>query len=297
MNQTFISENHLSEYRLATTDVVCFSSHSEWLEVTGTDARGFLNRLLTNDISTLTEGKGCYTCLCTNKGKMISDLYCFVSPSSSPRNRESNFYLEIPTSRIEIVKQTLSQYIIFEAVSISHHAFPIINKFGPKSTAAKSWLHKKLWGYDAYVRIGDTQDISLSTISPNVQEILRIESRTPKFGQDMDEATLPQEANLYDALSFTKGCYVGQETIARLEHRGHVNKKLVLVKSRSQEEINLGSKIMSVQGEEVGWVTSCCYSPKYHAPIALGYLKFGAMSQVEFMIEKKCVEKIDLHTK
>jgi folate-binding protein YgfZ len=108
-------------------------------------------------------------------------------------------------------------------------------------------------------------------VSPDVFEILRIEAGIPRHGQDMDETNVVLEANLDDAISYTKGCYVGQEIIIRIKHRGHVAKKLVGVKF--DKPVDAGAAIASVDGKEIGRVTSVTYSPKLAGTIALGYLR------------------------
>jgi folate-binding protein YgfZ len=110
------------------------------------------------------------------------------------------------------------------------------------------------------------------TVSPDVFETLRIEAGIPRHGQDMDETNVVLEANLDDAISYTKGCYVGQEIIIRIKHRGHVAKKLTGI--RFHEPVEPGETISSDDGKEIGRVTSATYSPELESPIALGYLRY-----------------------
>ena len=101
----------------------------------------------------------------------------------------------------------------------------------------------------------------------------RIEAGIPWFGLDMDENTLPIEAGLEkSAISFNKGCYIGQESVARITYRGHVNRKLVGLRLSGSQPASKGDKI-SKDGHEVGWVTSSAYSPNLKTAIALGYLR------------------------
>ena len=101
----------------------------------------------------------------------------------------------------------------------------------------------------------------------------RIEAGIPWYGLDMDENTLPIEAGLEkDAISFNKGCYIGQESVARITYRGHVNRKLVGLSLSGIQPASKGDKI-SKDGQEVGWVTSSAYSPNFKRAIALGYLR------------------------
>ncbi len=87
----------------------------------------------------------------------------------------------------------------------------------------------------------------------------------------MDETNVVLEANLDDAISYTKGCYLGQEIIIRIKHRGHVAKKLTGL--TFEKSVDAGTAITSDDGKEIGRVTSATYSPKLESPIALGYVR------------------------
>lgn len=209
------------------------------LEVFGKDARSFLNGLLTNDIQKLKLGEGCYTLICSPKGKILADLFCFCI-------EEDKFRIILSKELRQKVFDLFQKYIIIQEVEIQD--------FSGTWDVLESLKSK----------------IEMST---EKREILRIESMVPKYGVDMDENTLPQEAGLYHALNFQKGCYIGQETIARLEHLGHVNKLLALI--QLDKEVKINSKIFSREGEEIGRITSECFSKKYKSFIALGYIRYS----------------------
>ena len=105
-------------------------------------------------------------------------------------------------------------------------------------------------------------------------EIARIESGRPQWGADMDDTTLPQEANFDElgAISYTKGCYIGQETVARVKYRGHVNRALSGLVIEGERVPGEGAQV-TVDGKEVGRVTSAVRSIALGRPIALGYLR------------------------
>ena len=105
-------------------------------------------------------------------------------------------------------------------------------------------------------------------------EILRIEAGVPRYGIDMDDANVVTETNLDDAVSYTKGCYLGQEIIARIKYRGHVAKKLSGLMFEGARNVDAGAIINSVDGKEIGRITSVTYSPKLNRTIALAYLKY-----------------------
>jgi len=109
-------------------------------------------------------------------------------------------------------------------------------------------------------------------------ETLRIEAGLPRYGVDMDETNIVTETTLDDAVSYTKGCYVGQEIIARIKYRGHVAKKLVGMKFEKVGPVAAGMTIQSADGKEIGKITSATNSPELSCTIALGYLKYDYLA-------------------
>ena len=109
-------------------------------------------------------------------------------------------------------------------------------------------------------------------------EILRIEAGLPLYGLDMDETNVVTETNLDDAVSFTKGCYVGQEIIARIKYRGHVAKKLTGLILEQQTVLTASASIYSSDDKEIGRVTSSAFSPHLGRTVALGYVKYDYLA-------------------
>jgi folate-binding protein YgfZ len=104
-------------------------------------------------------------------------------------------------------------------------------------------------------------------------ETLRIEAGVPRFGIDMDETNVVSETNLDDAISFTKGCYIGQEIIARIKYRGHVAKKLTGLLFDAPVRVDVASALKS-DGKEIGRITSVTYSPSLERSVALAYVRY-----------------------
>jgi len=136
-------------------------------------------------------------------------------------------------------------------------------------------------GFDLFVEQNDADNLRSTLASAGVEpvsgataEVLRIEAGIPRYGVDMDETTIVTETNLDDAVSFTKGCYLGQEIIVRIKHRGHVAKKITGLIFPEKIEIENGAKILSVDDREIGRVTSSTFSPALNQTIALGYVKY-----------------------
>jgi folate-binding protein YgfZ len=115
-------------------------------------------------------------------------------------------------------------------------------------------------------------------VSPDVLETLRIEAGIARYGLDMDGTNVVTETNLDDAVSFTKGCYVGQEIIARIKYRGHVAKKLTGIIVDSDVVLESGARILSTEEKEIGRLTSFAFSPQIERTVALAYLKYDYLA-------------------
>jgi folate-binding protein YgfZ len=109
-------------------------------------------------------------------------------------------------------------------------------------------------------------------------EILRIEAGLPRYGVDMDDTNVVTETTLDDAVSYTKGCYVGQEIIARIKYRGHVAKKLSGIAFEQAVKVEANAPIKSPDDKDIGRLTSKTYSPHLGRTIALGYLKYDYLA-------------------
>jgi folate-binding protein YgfZ len=121
-------------------------------------------------------------------------------------------------------------------------------------------------------------DAGARPVGYDALEMLRIEAGLPRFGVDMDETNVVTEAALDDAVSYTKGCYVGQEIIARIKYRGHVAKKLSGIAFDRAVAVAAGAAVKSADDKEVGRLTSITYSPQLGRTIALGYLKYDYLA-------------------
>jgi folate-binding protein YgfZ len=122
------------------------------------------------------------------------------------------------------------------------------------------------------------QQAGAQPVGYDALETLRIEAGVPRYGVDMDDTNVVTETNLDDAVSYTKGCYIGQEIIARIKYRGHVAKKLSGLIFDGMVDANAGALINSVDGKEIGRITSVMFSPKLDRTIALAYLKYDYLA-------------------
>lgn len=256
-------------------------SHRGRLEIEGSEAKTFLNGLVTCDVKKL-KNSCSYALHLTHRGKIVFDFFLQESDGA--------YIIDVDASIKEKLSQTFQKYIVFQKariidISADWGALAVIGDDPTPLQEEEGLLvfHKPLWGFSSREIWGPRNRMSalknrlqIPELSGEAQEVLRIESATPKFGVDFGTETIPQEANLYNALSFDKGCYVGQEIVARLEHRGHVAKQLVLL--ATEELLKPGDKILAAEDQkEVGEATSAVLSPKYGSPIALAYLKYPAL--------------------
>lgn len=289
--------------------LVDFSSRVR-LQITGTARAKFLQGILTNDTDLLKSGKGLYAAILTAKGKMQADLtVCAASEW---------FWVDAEPEVAERLPTLLSRYTIgtdAEVVdlSASHRTWGLYGPSAPHLVATAfsellppssefamtegDWNGHRIMiaeagypgtpGYRLLVpssAVDATRRALLAggaaTAEPDALETVRIESGVPRFGVDMTEDNFPPEARIETrAVSYTKGCYLGQETIARIKTYGHVNRLLVGLLPEADQPIPRGVKlyhpdVTSVLREhkEAGYVTSSVYSPGLKRIIALGYV-------------------------
>jgi len=251
-----------------------FSPRALW-RLTGPDAERYLNGQVTNDVTRLTDRNAIYAAVCTAKGRMEGDL--------SIARHAGEFYLDADASLRESFGARLEKYLIaddaaFEDVSDSwnlSHVFGTTPPTTPEGGFVITYARFGLPGHDVW-SAGST---ITGTVEADVLEIVRLEHGIPRWNAELTTNTLPPEAgpHMLDAISYTKGCYVGQETIARLKSVGHVNRTLVFLRSDSAAFSAHGAKLK--QGDkEVGLITSSGFSPRLQKGIALGYVQRQAAS-------------------
>jgi folate-binding protein YgfZ len=276
--------------------------------VSGKDRASYLQGLLTNDVSALEAGQGCYAAYLTAQGRMISDMWVYELGDV--------ILLSLGRDVTTTVLARLDQFIFSEDVQLGDvsDAFRSVAVVGPAaekvveavvptvgSTVALAALPEHgnvrrvfhgepvivlrvtdpgVAGYELVVDAGQMRALlealhgqGAVDLDAGTVETIRVEAGIPKFHQDMDEETIPLEAGIEGrAISLTKGCYVGQEVIIRVLHRGHgrVAEKLVGMKCSGAVPPAPGA-VATADGREVGRVTSSAFSPSLGA-LALGYL-------------------------
>ena len=242
-------------------------------KLSGPDAARYLNGQVTNDVIILADKRACYAAVCTAKGRMEGDI-------SIARHGEE-FYLDTDAGLRESLGARLEKYLIaddavFEDIgdmwSLSH-VFGATPPHLPPAGFVVEYARFGLPGHDIWIAAPGAAVVG-EAVEAAVLETLRIEQGIPRWGAELTTNTLPPEAgpHMLAAISYTKGCYVGQETIARLKSVGHVNRELVFLRSNSGKFPAPGAKLK--QGEkEVGAVTSSGFSPRLEKGIVLGYVQ------------------------
>jgi folate-binding protein YgfZ len=262
------------------------------LALTGAQAKEMLNGQVSNDVEALEPGSGCYATLLTNKGKMLGDLRVLDTGDEllliTERTALQALFDQIRRGAIgwqaELHKRTLQQGLVSvigprargvagaEDLPADEHA----NRPGQLGGAAALLVATDL-GVDVVCAAEDTPrvraallDAGAVAVDEAAAELVRVESGRPRYGLDLDDRTIPEEAGLNDrAVSFTKGCYVGQETVARLHWRGKPNRHLrglrLSAPAPTGAPLRLGER-------EVGRLASVAVSP-VQGPIALAIVR------------------------
>ena len=214
------------------------------LALTGPQAKELLSGQVTNDIEALTAGSGCFAALLTNKGKMLADLRVIDTGSELWLDTErvalqalfDNLRRGAVGWQAELHKRTLQQALL--SLVGPHAAQAVGGEVGPEHAnraaqlgGADVLLIATDLGIDVVCAAEHAERVrgalGVPVVPEAAAEVVRVESGRPRYGVDLDEGTIPQEAGLNErAVSFTKGCYVGQETVARLHYRGKPNRHL-----------------------------------------------------------------------
>jgi aminomethyltransferase len=125
----------------------------------------------------------------------------------------------------------------------------------------------------------ELKDKNAVKISDELYEVLRIENGEPKYGVDMDETTIVPELGIDGLISYNKGCYIGQEIIARIHFRGHVAKKLTGLVFEENVALAGNEEIKSLEGKNAGKITSTVFSPKLAKQIALAFVRYDYLAE------------------
>jgi folate-binding protein YgfZ len=284
MDVSTVTDSLAADYRTLTEQVgLVDRSDRGKLALTGGEAKEFLHGQVSQDIESLTPGHGAYAAFLTHKGKMLGDLRVldlgdelWLDTERVALQELFNMIRRYKLGRdVELHKRTLERALL----SLIGPGAPSVGEHEHDSAAQEIGgvpitLVRTDVGTDVICPAEASDEIKAALGVPEVgeavAEIVRIEHGRPRYGIDLDDSVIPQEAGLNErAVSFTKGCYVGQETVARLHYRGKPNRHLRGL--RLSEPVPTGTALRLGE-REVGRVGSSVVSPA-HGPIALALVR------------------------
>ena len=258
--------------------------------VRGGDRVSWLNGLLTCDLAKLPVGGAAYGLATTQKGRILADVVVLAEP-------ERVLVVAPGGPPLAELVAAFDHYLVMEdAVMDASEPFAVWEAIGPSSDAIVRAAAAAGASAAAVDRTGLGGAVVIAPASRRDEvgralgdaasaaggaegddagyEALRLELGVPRFGKDFDKSTYPQEAGLEKrAVSFQKGCYLGQEVVCMLELRGHVKRRLASLAIEGDAPPAPGAEITDAAGAKVGEVTSAIVSPLSHAPIAIGMVK------------------------
>ncbi|HEY0005827.1 MAG TPA: aminomethyltransferase family protein [Pyrinomonadaceae bacterium] len=278
------------------------------ISVYGSEAVMFLNGLMTNDVKTLAEGSWMPAVFPNVQGRLLA--------SARVIHEGKRFLIDTESVTRAQVFKLLERFNLagdFRALDITEETAQLSLQ-GARSTEvlglvldrkdslperqevfSTSWrgvdlaliraTHTGEDGFDLFIEASGAQSLWEALVAAGAHpfgqdalEVMRLEAGVPRFKVDMDETTVVLETGLEEAVSFTKGCYIGQEIIARIHWRGHVAKKLTGLSFENRTEVPREARIGTLDGKEIGRVTSSTFSPRLNRTIALGYVKYDYLA-------------------
>jgi len=261
----------------------------------GRDRARFLHNVTSNEVKKMTPGSGCYAFLLNPQGRIQADLHLFCF--------EDHFLIDTEPDFREKVQQHILKYKVADQVELENvtEATAAIGLEGPNAPAvllaagapvpAAGFAHLP-WGShtvaavsltgqpgfriysSAEERAGVVRLLESAGAKPadlDDARLVRMENGKPVYGEDIRETSLPQETQQMHALSFSKGCYLGQEIVERIRAMGRVHRKLERLELDGAEPVAPGTKL-TVEGREAE-ITSSIYSPHLGKVIALAYVR------------------------
>jgi aminomethyltransferase len=262
----------------------------------GRDRVRYLHNVTSNDVKKLIPGAGCYAFLLTAQGRIQADLHLLCFDDYFLIDTEADLREKVPGS---IMKYKVADQVELEDVTGKTASIAVE---GPGAAAVLTACGAPLpeadfahvaWGDSTVARVSLTgqpgyrvygpadrkaqwiSELEAAGARPATGEdarLVRIENGKPRFGDDIRETSLPQETQQMHAVSFSKGCYLGQEIVERIRAQGRVNRKLVRVEVETSSALAPGAKL-TAQGAEAGEVTSSVFSPRAGKVVALAYVR------------------------
>jgi tRNA-modifying protein YgfZ len=284
------------------------------IKVTGEDRARLLHAMTTNHIQQLTPGQGCYAFFLSAQGRILADVNVFCRPDhflldTEPETREKVYqhldkFIIADDATLEDLTATLGtiglegpqSHEILQAIGAPVPAEPYANTdWGTRLIARLSYVGGP--GYSIFVPSTELPDLiqqlesaGASAADHEAFNIVRLENGKARYGQDLSERYLAQEANQPQALHFNKGCYLGQEIVERVRSRGQVHRILMPVQLELTEPPAPGTKLQ-VDGKDAAEVTSAAFSPALNKVVALAYVRTEYASKTRFSLPSEAVPK------
>jgi glycine cleavage system T protein len=278
------------------------------IKIGGREAINFLNGLVTNDVKSLSKGKGMRAAFLTGHGKVrafcrvlgLGNEYLIINDPQThdkvfkyvfPFSYAGDFKVDDVSDEYRIVSMQgpqsglVMKEICFEPVpSLADYDW-VENIIAGQHVLVSNASHTGETGFDVLVPASGLKDVwdfillkgsfhSIVPVGMAALESLRVEAGIPVYGVDVDESNMMLEVGLGEAVSFTKGCYTGQEAVAMATYRGHVSKKFSGLLVESDVVPASGDKLFK-EAKEIGYITSAINSEALGTVIALGYVKYG----------------------
>jgi tRNA-modifying protein YgfZ len=239
-----------------------------YVGVTGVDAASYLNRMVSNEVEALEIGDACEALLLTPKARVIATMLVWR------RAADDFLLLTEPEAGDRLVRELLrSRFAAKCEIALQEHRSLVV--LGATELATdrhKPALPNRDYGVPAIEVVDEEPPDAATPIGEDELERLRILASTPRLGRELDDRVLPAEAGLEErSISFTKGCYPGQEPVARLHYRGHPNRGLRVL-ALGPGEPPLYDAELSLDGKVVGRVTSTAADAE-HGTVALAYVR------------------------
>jgi folate-binding protein YgfZ len=235
------------------------------LVVTGADRETWLNGLVTCDMLKVKEGEATYGLFVTQKGRIIADVLVVKEPE--------RVVLVVPEGVRGALVAHLEHYLIMEDAEVADVGTTRVSFAHGPDAATLGGVRYDPTGLGGVLLFGEVP-ASVVVGDHAGWDALRLETGIPAFGVDFDDKTYPQEAALEKrAVSFEKGCYLGQEVVCMLEMRGHVKRKLVSFETERSAAVERGAVVTDRDGAEIGKVSSAAASPTRARTVGLAMLK------------------------
>ncbi|MEP7365087.1 MAG: glycine cleavage T C-terminal barrel domain-containing protein [Acidobacteriota bacterium] len=250
------------------------------IRVTGEDRARLLHAMSTNQIQELKPGEWCYTFFLSAQGRILTDAYVVC--------REDEILLDVEPERRAFLYEHLDKFIIADDVTLEDvsEQYSVVGVEGPAVTAPEGFglavvgisatgshgvrIYAEVGRYEALV--AELEAAGISQADADAVNVVRLENARPRYGVDITESYLVQETKRMDAVSFTKGCYLGQEIVERVRARANPHKYLTQVLIEGTAVPEAGAELKG--GEAVaGKVTSAAWSPALGKVVALAYVQ------------------------